>query len=188
MKMRPPMDAEIASLPTVIFTADESWDPTAIDNVWSASEIAESPARDEEHGFIDSRMDDFGSRIYRTHINNVEVWVKNAQRKVALIQAQHADRSHRNMHRQYVARQSPDYTGLRKNFGWVSAERVKATLENTSQYYRASEYNPFRHHTKSRFPAANVSHIAGTVATDPIISDTAAANDGILGHAGATMV
>ena len=46
---------------------------------------------------------------------------------------------------------------------------------------------PFRKHFKSRFPAANVRRLNTTVATDTFFSDTPAADDGILGHGGATM-
>ena len=45
-----------------------------------------------------------------------------------------------------------------------------------------------RHHVKSRFPVANVNHISDTVSYDTIFSDTPAADDGILGHAGCTML
>ena len=45
-----------------------------------------------------------------------------------------------------------------------------------------------RCHVKSRFPAANVNHIPDTVSYDTIFSDTSAADDGILGHTGCTML
>ena len=45
-----------------------------------------------------------------------------------------------------------------------------------------------RRHVKSRFPAANVNHIPDMVSYDTIFSDTPAADDGILGHAGCTML
>ena len=43
-------------------------------------------------------------------------------------------------------------------------------------------------HAKSRFPAAIVNHIPDTVSYDTIFSDTPAADDGILSHAGCTML
>ena len=45
-----------------------------------------------------------------------------------------------------------------------------------------------RRHYKTRFPAANVSRLNETVATDTFFSDTAALDDGITGHGGCTMV
>ena len=45
-----------------------------------------------------------------------------------------------------------------------------------------------KHHFKSRFPAANVNHIPDTVSYDTIFSDTPADDDGILGHAGCTIL
>ena len=47
---------------------------------------------------------------------------------------------------------------------------------------------PLRKHYKTRFPAANISRLNETVATDTFFSDTPAHDDGILGHGGATML
>ena len=35
----------------------------------------------------------------------------------------------------FVLPKHPDYASLRPNLGWISADRVKATLQNTTQYY-----------------------------------------------------
>ena len=46
----------------------------------------------------------------------------------------------------------PDYEKLRPHFGWVSADRVKHTLKNTTQFFKANVWYPMMHHFKSRFP------------------------------------
>jgi hypothetical protein len=43
-------------------------------------------------------------------------------------------------------------------------------------------------HYKTRFPGANVSRLHETVSTDTFFSDTAAHDDGIMGHGGTTML
>jgi len=67
-------------------------------------------------------------------------------------------------------------------------ERIRRTLDATTQVARADQRLPMRKHFKTRFPAANVSRLNDTVATDTFFSDIPAHNDGIIGHGGSTMV
>ena len=57
---------------------------------------------------------------------------------------------------QKITRKFTDLDILKPNFGWANEERIKSTLDKTTQFYRATPYTPFRKHYKSRFPAANV--------------------------------
>ena len=77
---------------------------------------------------------------------------------------------------------------LRPHFGWVPTDCIKATLDATTQYYRATMHYPFRKHFKSCFPAANVNCIPEWFATNTIFSDVPAHDDGIPGHGGCTML
>ena len=88
---------------------------------------------------------------------------------------------------QKIRRKFTDLDILKPNFGWVSEERIKSTLEQTTQFYRATPHTPFRKHFKSRFPAANVRRLNETFATDTYFSDVPAADDGVPGHGGCTM-
>ena len=67
-------------------------------------------------------------------------------------------------------------------------DRVKATLRNSTQWYRAENRVRMRRHWKTRFPAANVPRWGEKVATDTFFSDTPGGNYGIPEHAGATMM
>ena len=82
----------------------------------------------------------------------------------------------------------PDLDALRPNFGWLPVDRIKKTLEATTQYYCASAHYPFRKHFKSCFPAANVHHLPEWFSTDTFFADTPALDDGIPGHGGCTMI
>ena len=84
----------------------------------------------------------------------------------------------------FVLPKHPDYASLHPNLGWISADCVKATLQNTMQYYKADTHLPLRKHYKSRFPAANVNRIHEEVSMDTFFSDTPAHDDGIAGHGG----
>ena len=83
---------------------------------------------------------------------------------------------------------NPDFEKLRPNFGWLPKDVVKATIENSTQWYQGENRFPMRCHIKSRFPAANVNHLPDTVSYDTPFSDTPALDDGIKGHGGCTMI
>eukprot|EP00977_Amphora_coffeiformis_P014845 scaffold4236_cov101-Amphora_coffeaeformis.AAC.1 len=61
-------------------------------------------------------------------------------------------------------------------------------LANMPYHLFPNLHYPFRKHFKSRFPAANVPCLNEWQATDTFFSDTPAADDGIPGHAGCTMM
>ena len=82
----------------------------------------------------------------------------------------------------------PDFSKLRPYFGWLPAERIKATIKCTTQWFRAEDKIDMRRHFKSRFPAANVSRLNEIVATDTFFSEVEALDDGIPGYGGCTMV
>ena len=94
----------------------------------------------------------------------------------------------RESHGQVLHKHSPNLEAMRPYFGWTPLERIKHTLDATTQYARADTRLPMRKHFKTRFPAANVSRLDDVVATDTFFSDTPAHDDGIMGHGGATMV
>ena len=48
-----------------------------------------------------------------------------------------------------------DYNKLKPYFGWVNAETIKETLENSTQWAVTGTKFPMRKHFKSRFPAFN---------------------------------
>jgi hypothetical protein len=75
---------------------------------------------------------------------------------------------------------------LRPHFAWASADRVKASLEASTQLYRATQWaRKIKRHFKSRFPGANVERIKETVSTDTAYMDVKGRADGITGHGGA---
>ena len=82
----------------------------------------------------------------------------------------------------------PDYDSLRPLLGWIPSTRVKDTLSCTTQWYKAENRPWMREHWRSRFPAANLPRRNEKAAMDTIYSDTPAADDGISGHGGCTML
>jgi hypothetical protein len=82
----------------------------------------------------------------------------------------------------------PNWDVIRQYLGWIPIERCKATLKNTTQWFRATNFNRMKRHWKTRFPAANVPRWGENVASDTFFSDVPGGNYGIPSHAGATMM
>ena len=72
-----------------------------------------------------------------------------------------------------------DYNKLKPYFGWVNAETIKKTFENSTQWAVTSTRFPMRKHFKSRFPPFNIPHRNEVVATHTIFSDTQAIDSGV---------
>ena len=216
MDMRAPTEKEMSELPTVFFTSDAEWNPKHVDNEWSEQEIVQALGESGfDNGLYGDRINDFGELTSITDYEakwdrdlfigyNARTDSDEARDRQAIIDGyahdtyvDHCLRDVRiaqcskrtvSIHHQQVDRKTPDYEALRPNFGWLSAARIRKTLENTTQWYRATIHHPFKKHFKSRFPAANVHRLNEWVATDTIFSDTPAHDDGVPGHGGATML
>ena len=153
MDMVQPSDDDLEAYPHVFFTSDEEWNPGKNDNEFSADDITED---NEPYPTYDNRVNEYGEVIHE--VNNQEVTTSvpettpepatttdKAESQVLIAPA--------NEHR--VLPKRPDYAALRPNFGWINADRVRDTLENTTQLYKADERLPLRSHYRSRFPAHN---------------------------------
>jgi len=180
MDMRAPTDDELTQLPHVLMTSDDPWDPHSLDSEpddlhFFNAEMAE----DIEEDWVEC-SDDYGE-VFNEHELNVTACLRAVHTAVRSVftGAVKPPRS--------ILPKKPNYDALRPYFGWTTAERVKATLENTTQWFRASGRLPMRRHYKTRFPAANVSRWNEDVATDTFFSDVPAHDDGIPGHGGCTM-
>ena len=64
-------------------------------------------------------------------------------------------------------------------FGWVNAETIKKSFENSTQWAVTSTRFLMRKHFKSRFPSFNIPCRNEAVATDTIFSDTPAIDSGV---------
>ena len=89
---------------------------------------------------------------------------------------------------QSIKRCLPDLDALLPNFGCVGKVHIWTTLEKTSQHYKTDQRIPMQKHFLSCFPATNVCQLPEWYSMDTFFSDVPAANDGIPGHGGCTMV
>ena len=170
LTMRPPTDDELSVLPHLLLTSDAPWIPSCLDDDFTCDEIV---APIDSAGLdLDPRVTDHGA------------YTGNLQDDIDIIL--HECRQTRSIN-QTVTASTPDLEVMRPLFGWVPVDRIKKTIASTTQFARASVRLPLRKHFKSRFPACNVHRWNEDVATDTFFCDTPAHDDGILGHAGATM-
>ena len=173
MDMRPPTDEEMESYPHVTFTSDSPWDPSNLDN-----ELEEDFDYLEGLPPISPEVEDLYDYVFDLNISRC---IKEAKRsgEWKLLPKIKVPKS--------VLPKEPNFQTLRPNFGWLPICRIKDTIKNTTQWYKAEGRLPMRRHYKTRFPAANVSRLNENVATDTFFSDTPAHDDGIPGHGGCTM-
>ena len=177
MKMRPPTDEELSSLPHVIMTSDDEWDPSAVDNDGPNLEGIENHAdvvriREQQ----DRRIDDHGN-IIELDIKHV---VQRPDREGAVTSAEYVINATQRAGKGQYTRRMVDPQDLIPNFGWKATERIRRTLENTTQNFKATVHIPFRKHQKSRFPAANVTRIQEWWSTDDIKVDQPMPDVGII--------
>lgn len=81
-----------------------------------------------------------------------------------------------------------DYNLLKPFFNFAPISRIRNTLKNTTQWFRAENRGTMRKHTKARFPGANVPRLAEKYAFDTWDSNTPAAATGLPKHNGCQMV
>jgi hypothetical protein len=172
MDMRPPTDEELRQLPHIILTSDAVWDPSTLDDEFSCEEISQDASFDATALNLDPRVNATGK------------YTGNLQDDIDLILADcHQTRTASNT----VTVAKPDLELLRPFFGWVPVDRIKKTIDFTTQFARASVRLPMQKHFKSSYPAYNVHRWNESMAADTFFCDTPAHDDGILGHVGSTM-
>jgi hypothetical protein len=178
LDMRYPTDAEMDRLPQVALTADMPWNPYLGDNEFAFEGdryVDADETLPDEFGIIDGHLTDHGE--YFEGLPYIDERVDCLCEKLE-----------RFAQKVGLSPHERDFEALRPLFGWVPAERIKKTLEATTQFARNTLVLPFRKHFKTRFPAANVPRLDEVVATDTFFAAEPALDDGVPGHAGVKMV
>jgi hypothetical protein len=187
MDMHPPSDSELETLPHVFFTSDTQWDPAILDHEYQVEDLEIGPD-DHIPTFGHPLVDPYGEFIPRecAMLATTQLSAQTVTQPEPL--GEYVDKTLLLVHNNNVTPKQHDFNRLKPHFGFVPAQRIQKTLENTTQFCRMDARLPLRKHFKSRFPAANVPRRNEIVATDTFFSDVPAHDDGILGHGGALMV
>ena len=181
MDMVPPTDDDMEQYPHVFITADSPWNPDSLDEEFLIDAS-------------DSIVDIPGVQARRDSRAEVELFMASTTTAspsldTPITQARLASTLHSLfIMPQKFRRRLPDLDALLPNFGWVGKERIRDTLEKTTQHYKADQRVPMRKHFRSRFPAANVRRLPEWYSTDTFISDVPAHDDGTPGHGGCRLV
>jgi hypothetical protein len=151
LPMSKPTDEEMDSLPHIIFTSDELWEPTCLDFKFPEQDgvfEAHDALKEDDLAFeqFDQRVKLDGTIIHPEEGDEFPEHFVNVRDKAQAHLANHK-----------VKLQALDYEGLRSCFAWAPTEVVKKTIEKT-QYLRNIFRLLLRKHFKSRFPDANVPH------------------------------
>ena len=185
MDMSQPTLSDMDSYPHVMFTADMPWDPQVHDHEYNIHELPPLNADQLDPAYHPDTLNNYGE-LTTYHINQ-HTW--------NVLPVDIADAYHygeldftRNVNYHNVKPKQHEFAFLQTYFSFVPVERIRHTLNHTTQFARMDPRLPLRKHYKTRFPAANVSRLNETVATDTFFSDIPAFADGILGHGGSTML
>jgi hypothetical protein len=195
MDMCPPTDSDLDAYPHVFFTSDATWDPTFLDDEYTVDDM-ELTTENHVPSYGWKELNKYGEflhrecethDIYGVHPDTTD-FTKMFCSKAKLVKNDFIDDFLYEVYLNNVNPKQHDFNRLKPNFGFVPANRIQKTIENTTQFCRLDNRLPLRKHFKTRFPAANIPRRNEIVATDTFFSDIQAHDDGILGHGGATMV
>jgi hypothetical protein len=192
MDMRPPTEREYCALPHVVFTSDDSWDPSVLDDAIDlavpndnlvvfddAFEVAYFDARSPA---LDSHSSDTGEHTQRIIANMLMERCTGNYHESVLDHEDTLDflasEKFFDAMEHEVKRKEPDYDKVRPCLGYAPIEVIKQTFAVTTQFARNIVRLPFKNHIKSRFPALNVRRRNEPVATDTVWADEPAIDDG----------
>ena len=157
-------DQDLDQYPHVLRSPHE-WDPSALEYSHPITHghlsWAPDPSARDQH---DPRIDECGNIHHRT------IHTLSILSDTPTITVQKHDQQPTSI----------DFDKLKPYFGWVNAETIKKTFENSTQWPVKSTRFPMRKHFKSRFPDFNIPHRNEAVATDTIFSDTPTIDSGVI--------
>ena len=201
MDMQPPTDDDLHNHPHVFLTPDSPWNPDNVDEEFHHDALSDTALT--EDAFLqslrnarDHRVDAYGG----IHLHFFDALQdESATSDDLFFDAYESTDSYTvpcldrcldalAIFGIHMKRRLPDLDALKPNFGWVSKEHIKDTLDKTTQHYQAEKQVPMRKHFKSRFPGANVPHLPEWYSFDTMFYDVPALDDGIPGHGGCTMI
>ena len=137
-----------------------------------------SPQNPVRGSGLDPNFDEFGDYSQRT-IQSLNILNDSSQHMTPLptIRAnQHVLSTIKHVPRNDTS----DYENLRPYFGWVNADNVQKTIEQSTQWGVSIPVTfPMKKHLKSRNSALNIPRRHAAVVTDTIFSDTPAADSGV---------
>ena len=208
LHMRPPTDKEFDSLPHVVMTSDQDWDPSVLDFSHEEEETWYDALEEHEDHPYHNLFDEYGNYRKRVVVQLSQVLMRSSENEFSnLVDScilhssniqphelhffdayahEHMDTGQGTPSDLQVSQQprsatpkEPDYAKLRPYFGWVSVDQIKKTFQHTTQLARITTGTLLKQVYKSQNPALNVIRRNEPVATDELYSDTPAVDCGV---------
>jgi hypothetical protein len=199
--IRPYTDHEWETLPHVVWTSDNDWDPTVLDHSLDDDSNWFDAISDLEARPFTSLFDEYGDYRQRVIVQEVALspvhdsdaslfdnfdvllsddvddivdhYVYDSNRPTLFVHHGEVTPSPRR-----IQSSTPDYEMLRPFFGWLPTDVIKRTFAVTTQYARMPMSTILKKRYKSPNPALNVHRRDEPVATDTVYSDTPAIGGG----------
>ena len=174
-----PTDKDLERYPAVHLTGPHEWDSSVLDYTHTSGDGEPPWSNDPDERFaFDPNFDEFRDYTQRA-IQTLSILDDSSSTFIpcsTLMTNQHVFRTYQHN----VSHETPDYEKFRPYFGWVNADTVQKTMEQSTQWgVSLPNTFPMKKHLKSRNPALNIPRRHEPVATDTVISDTPAVDSGV---------
>ena len=168
--IRIPTDQDLQNYPHVFFTSPDIWDASVLDHEITPSLLEDINQHSDDSLLQDSIFDEYGDLHHRA-IQTLNIFCDLPSPPSG------EPLTHAYMHDSNPAEE--DWKSLRPYFGWQSEQVIKNTYQVTSRFGGTiPQHDYLKKHFKSRNPVFNIPRRNEAVATDTILSDTPAINDG----------
>ncbi|MGL4350912.1 MAG: hypothetical protein ACRCT2_10180, partial [Plesiomonas shigelloides] len=205
LDIRPYTDSEFDTLPHVIMTSDDDWDPSVLDcgpDDWKkALDVHDVPPERPIH----ENFNQFGEYMDRYVVTSVDVSHPILEERILPSSLMFRRTEHITpiddgtdpppegnpdtvgdevptvsplQRPRVVSKVEPDYEKLRPFFAYQPVESIKHTWLNSTQFARIPMSAHLKRHFKSPFPAHNVHRRNEPIATDTVYSNTPAVDNG----------
>ncbi len=174
MSICPYNDDEWETLPHVILTADGDWDPSILDGECNDNEDWIDTIPDVLPSETNPLFDNEGNYLHANTVansimNNSVIMDNDIITELKLIVQSIAASTHPH---------KLDLEKYMSKLGWAPINVIKATFENTTQFYTTPMSSTLKKRCKSPFPACNVHQRAEPVGTDTVYADTMVIDSG----------
>ena len=174
-----PTDKDLERYPAVHLMGPHEWDPSVLDYTHPSDDGEPPWSNDPDERFaFDPNFDEFEDYTQRA-IQTLSILIDSSSTLTpcsTLMTNQH----HFRTYTRDVNHETPDYEKFQPYFGWVNADTVQKTMEQSSQWgVSLPNTFPMKKHLKSRNPALNFPRRHEAVATDTVFSDTPAVDSGV---------
>jgi hypothetical protein len=188
LDIRPYTDQEWEELPHVFLTSEVDWDPTIMDHEFRDIEEWFDATEKVDTDPSSNRFDEIGNYRRRAIVQQSDLTTQDAPPYgTKVIESYNLELDGEKESEQHlvtttgpniISAKEPDYASLRPLFGWISADTIKKTFENTTQYARIPTATMLKRTFRSPNPALNVYRRNESVACDVVYADVPAIADG----------